>query len=295
MIALFDADEAGVKATLRALPLFLEEDVAGKTIVLPKGEDPDGFLRKGNLEEFGRQVAHAVPIVDFFFDRLMKTYDLKSVEGKVRVAREGVALLKKIPDKIRRDFYAKGLAERLDVKESFLYEMLQSSPGEPSKAGEDLRRSSLERSFPKSEEMVIRLMVHHPEIIPTVLREGVLEEFESPTLQKIAEALGDLYQRKGRLDLPEALANFEEDVRGKLCEFVFQEGGLEGGEREKILKDCIQKIREKRSKKERGELLKKIKEAEKEDEGKKLVPLLKEHEELAKRERDLQKDSFRKG
>jgi len=95
MIALFDADEAGVKATLRALPLFLEEDVAGKTIVLPKGEDPDGFLRKGNLEEFGRQVAHAVPIVDFFFDRLMKTYDLKSVEGKVRVAREGVALLKR--------------------------------------------------------------------------------------------------------------------------------------------------------------------------------------------------------
>jgi hypothetical protein len=114
-------------------------------------------------------------------------------------------------------------------------------------------------------------------------------------LQKIAEALGDLYQRKGRLDLPEALANFEEDVRGKLCEFVFQEGGLEGGEREKILKDCIQKIREKRSKKERGELLKKIKEAEKQDGGKKLVPLLKEHEELAKRERDLQKDSFRKG
>jgi len=32
-----------------------------------------------------------------------------------------------------------------------------------------------------------------------------------------------------------------------------------------------------------------LKEAEKEDEGKKLVPLLKEHEELAKRERDLQK------
>jgi DNA primase len=301
MIALFDADEAGVKATLRALPLFLEEDVAGKTIVLPKGEDPDGFLRKGNLEEFGKRVAQAVPLVDFFFDRLMKTYDLKSVDGKVRVAREGVALLNKIPDKIRKDFYAKGLAERLDVKESVLYEMLQSrrvesptSPGEPSRAGEDLRRSSPERNFPKSEEMVIRLMVHHPEIIPIVSREGILEEFESPTLQTIAEALGDLYQKKGRLDLPEALANFEENLRARLCEFVFQEGGLEGGEREKMLKDCIQKIREKRLKKERGELLKKIKEAEKQDEGKKLVPLLKEHEELAKRERGLPKDSFRK-
>src|SRR5512136_3113141 len=185
LITVFDADPAGIQASLRSLPLFLEEDVAGKTIVLPKGEDPDGFLRKGNLEEFRKRVAQAVPLVDFFFDRLMKTYDLKSVDGKVRVAREGVALLSKIPDRIRRNFYAKGLAERLDVKESFLYEMLQSSPGEPSQAGEDLRRSSLQGSFPRSEEMVIRLMVHHPETIPAISKEGVLEEFESPILQRI--------------------------------------------------------------------------------------------------------------
>ncbi len=301
VIALFDADEAGIKATLRALPLFLEEDVAGKTIVLPKGEDPDGYLRKGNLEEFGKRVARAVPLVDFFFDRLMKTYDLKSVDGKVRVAREGVALLNTIPDRIRRDFYARGLAERLDVKESFLYEMLQSrrvesptSPGAPSKTEESLKRSSLEKGFPRSEEMVIRLMLHTPEIIPTVSREGVLEEFESTILQKIAEALKDLYVKKGRLDLPEALATFDEDLKGRLYEFVFQESGLEGGDREKILTDCIQKIHEKRLKKESGELLKRIKEAERQEEEKGLAPLLKEHEELAKRERGLQKDSFRK-
>jgi DNA primase len=295
LITLFDADQAGVQATLRSLPLFLEEEVAGKTIVLPKGEDPDGFLRKGNLEDFGKRAERAVPLIDFFFERLMKTTDVKSIDGKVSVAKEGVALLGKIPDKIRRDFYTKALAERLDVKESFLYEMLRSSPKEPSKVGEDFRKSFMERSFPKSEEIVVRLMVHHPEVIPTISEEGVVKEFESPILQKIAEALEDLYQRKGRLDLPEALANFEEDLKGRLCEFAFQESGLEGGDQGKILQDCIQKIREKRLKKEKGELLKRIKEAEKQQEEKRLVPLLKERQELAKRERGLQKDSFRKG
>jgi len=295
LITLFDADQAGVQATLRSLPLFLEEEVTGKTIVLPKGEDPDGFLRKGNLEDFWKRAERAVPLIDFFFERLMKTTDVKSIDGKVSVAKEGVALLGKIPDKIRRDFYTKALAERLDVKESFLYEMLRSSPKEPSKVGEDFRKSSMERSFPKSEEIVVRLMVHHPEVIPTISKEGVVKEFESPILQKIAEAVEDLYQRKGRLDLPEALANFEEDLKGRLCEFAFQESGLEGGDQGKILQDCIQKIREKRLKKEKGELLKRIKEAEKQQEEKKLVPLLKERQELAKRERGLQKDSFRKG
>jgi uncharacterized membrane protein (DUF106 family) len=79
-----------------------------------------------------------------------------------------------------------------------------------------------------------------------------------------------------------------------LCEFAFQESGLEGGDRGKILQDCIQKIREKGLKKEKGELLKRIKEAEKQQEEKRLVPLLKERQELAKREKGLQKDSFRK-
>ncbi len=295
LITLFDADPAGIQATLRSLPLFLEEEVVGKTIVLPKGEDPDGFLRKGNLEDFGKRVEGAISLVDFFFERLMKTHDLKSIEGKVRVAKEGMVLLGKIPDKIRRDFYIKALAERLDVKESFLYEMLRSSPKEPSKAGEDLKKSSLEKTFPKSEEMVVRLMVHHPELITTLSEEGIFKEFENPILQKMAEALEDLYQKKGRIDLPEALSNFDEDLKGRLCEFAFQESGLEGGDRGKILQDCVQKIHEKRLKREKGELLKRIKEAEKEQEGKKLVPLLKERQELVKRERGLQKDSFRKG
>ena len=295
LIAIFDADPAGVQATLRSLPLLLEEEVAGKTIVLPKGEDPDGFLRKGNLEDFRKRVERAVPLIDFFFERLMKTYDLKSIDGKVRVAKEGMALLGKIPDKIRRDFYIKALAERLDIQESFLYEMLRSSPKEPPKTGEDLKKSFLEKTFPKSEEMVVRLMVHDPDVIPTISKEGVVKEFENPVLQKIAEVLEDLYQRKGRLDLPEALANFEEELKGRLCEFVFQESGLEGGDRGKILQDCIQKIREKRLKRERGDLLKRIKEAEKHPEEKRLVPLLKERQELAKREKGLQKDSFRKG
>ena len=295
LITLFDADQAGVQATLRSLPLFLEEEVAGKTVILPNGEDPDGFLRKGNLEDFTKRVEQAVPLVDFFFQRLMRTYDVKSVDGKVRIAKEGLALLGKIPDRIRRDFYTKALAERLDVKESFLYEMLPSSPKGRPKEGEDSKESSLERTFPKSEEMVVRLMVHHPEVIPTISQEGVLKEFESPILQKIAKALEDLYQRKGRLDLPEALASFEETLKGRLCEFAFQESGLEGGDRGRILQDCMQKIRGKRLKKEKGELLRRIKEAEKQQEERSLVPLLKEHQELAKREKNLQKDNTRKG
>jgi len=293
LITLFDADQAGVQAALRSLPLFLEEEVSGNTILLPKGEDPDGFLRKGNPEDFLKKVERPIPLIDFYFDRLVKTHDLKSIDGKVKVAKEGMLLLGKIPNKIRRDFYIKALAERLEIQESFLYEMLRFPSKASSKGGEDLIKSSVERAFPKSEEIVIRLMVHHPEFIPILSEERIFKEFESPTLQKIAEILKDFYQREGRLDLPEVLANVEEDLKGRLCDFAFRESGLEGVDRGKILQDCVQKIREKRLKKEKDELLKKIREAEKQPEGKRLVALLKEHQELAKRKKGLHNDSFR--
>jgi hypothetical protein len=137
-------------------------------------------------------------------------------------------------------------------------------------------------------------MVHHPELIPMISEEEILEEFESQILRRIGEELESLYQKKGRFNVAEALGFLEEDLGKRLCEFVFQGSGLEGGLHEKILKDCIKKIRGKRLKKEKGESLKRIKEAEKQQEDKRLVPLLKEHQELAKRERGLQKDSFRK-
>ena len=287
VITVFDADQAGLQATLRSLPLFLEEEIIGKTITLPKGEDPDGFLRKRKLEEFEKRAAEAIPLLDFFFERLMATYDVKSIEGKVKIAKEGVALVGKIPDRIRRDFYMKALAERLDLEESLLYEMVRSSAKGRHKVEEDLKKSVVEKSFPKSEEMVICLMVHHPELIPAISEEGILKEFKSPVLQRIAGEMENLYQRKGRLDLAETLGCLEEDLKRRLCEFVFQESGLEKGQGERILKDCIRKIREESLRRDKVELLRRIKEAERENRGKVLEALLLEHQELARRGRAL--------
>jgi DNA primase len=287
LITVFDADEAGVQASLRALPLFLEEEVSGKTILLPEGEDPDGFLKKGNLEEFEKRATHAVSLIDFFFEWLMKTHGTKSIDGKVKVAEEGMALIDKIPNKIRKNFYTKVLAERLDLPESLLVERLRSSPKDPLKAEEDLKKRSAERGFPKSEEMVVRLMIHHPDLIPAITEEGILREFESSVLQKMAENLEGLYQKRGRLDLTEALGCLEEDLKERLCEFAFQESDLEGGNREKILRDCIQKIRKKRLRKDEDNILKRIKEAEKQEEGKGLQDLLIERQELTRKGRTL--------
>ena len=294
-ITLFDGDEAGIHASLRTLPLFLEEEVWPKTVALPKGEDPDGFLRKGNRDELERRVVEAVPLFDFFLESLRRTYDVKSIDGKVKMAEEGLALIRRIPEGIRRNFYVKTLAEKVDIQESMVYDLLQSSPKDRIKGREELKTPAEKKTFPRSEEMVVRLMVQQPHLIPKISKEGILKEFESTFLRKMAEDLQVFYQKKGKLDLAEALGRVEEDLKGGICAFVFQENGLEGGDLEKVVEDCIQKIREGRLKKEKQQLLKRIKEAEKQKGETGLDALLLEWQELVKRESSLRKTSHQNG
>ncbi|MGB9628395.1 MAG: toprim domain-containing protein, partial [Thermodesulfobacteriota bacterium] len=285
LITVFDSDQGGVQATLRTLPLFLEQEVFGKMVLLPKGEDPDTFLRKEGVEDFEKRVGEAIPLIDFFFDQLMSHYDAKSIEGKVKIAQEGVQLIARIQDQIRRDFYLKSLAERLEVKEPILYDLLHSSPKQRLRAKEELKRpSGEERSYPRSEEMLVRIMIHHPRVIPLISGEGVIMEFESQALRKMAESLEQLYQRRGRVDPKEALGLLEGDLQKRFCQLVFEDEAIEESHAEKIVRDCIQKIREKRVKKERVELLKRIKEAERK-EGHELESLLVEHQKLLRRAR----------
>jgi len=291
VITVFDADQAGLQATLRALPLFLEEGVTGKTMTLPSGEDPDGFLRKGHLEEFRREMEGATPLIDFFFDRLLKRHDVRSIDGKVKAAEEGMGVIGKIPEKIRRDYYLNALADRLDLQASLLYEMLQTPKKRRSETEEDRNKGTGKESLPSAEETVVRLMIHHPEIIPRVSREGILEEFESPLLQGLAGSLVGTYQKKGRLDLTEAMGSLEAGHQEKLRGFAFDERGFSGGQEEKILKDCIEKIRGRRFKKDERDLLKRIREAERQREGERLKALLLERQALARRDRGLLKNS----
>jgi DNA primase len=295
VITVFDPDPAGIQATLRTLPLFLEEEVTGKTVLLPKGEDPDTFLKKGNLEGFEKRLAEAIPLIDFFFEWLMKTHDPKSIDGKVNIAKEGMAMIRKIPEKIRKDFYVRALAERLDLKESVLYEMIRSTPAERTRSAEGLKKRPPEESLPKSEEIVVRLMVHHPELIPIISGEGILDEFESPLLKRLGQGLEGIFQKRGKLNLTEALGEVDEGLKERLCEYAFQESGAEGDQRERILKDCIEKIRRRKSKKDESDLLRRIKEAERQKGGGGLEALLMERQEMAKKEKGRLKGSLRKG
>ena len=75
-VVVFDPDEAGRNAALRSLPLFLNEGLSARAVVLPDGHDPDSFVNTNGLPEFLKLLDSAPSMFDFFLDQKLSLYEM---------------------------------------------------------------------------------------------------------------------------------------------------------------------------------------------------------------------------
>ncbi len=122
----FDADSAGELAAERGIEQALAQDMNIKIIQVPGGKDPDECVRN-NVADWKRAVANAVGIVDYYFDKTFKDLDLSDISNKKSAATKILKAAKAIKNKIEQDSWLKRLAEKLQVNESSLREVLNSA------------------------------------------------------------------------------------------------------------------------------------------------------------------------
>ncbi len=255
---LFDPDEAGVKAALRGLELFIQEDSFPAVIPLPEGLDPDAYFQKGGDPQ--ALVASAVPGVEYAMERLMAGCDLGVVEGRVKAVEAILPFLLQIRDGVRRDLYIKRLAEKAGVKEAQVRDAALTMRKGRTTGPE---RESIAKIHVSAEKKLVQMMVQHPELLPLVIEEGVTEYLEGPTLRSIGELVIHDFQRYGDLSLDRLAPQLEErGVSETAFSLAFQEEELEEGMAERIMADCIRKIKMNTLKKQMEGLQRRIKAAE---------------------------------
>ncbi len=194
----YDADAAGLKAALRSTELFIRESVDARIVVLPRGEDPDSFLRRSGPGEFRRAAGQALGIFSFLIESAVAAHGL-TLEGKVRVVEDMVSPLGGIEDHVVRSLYVKELAERVGVDESALLDKVRQagaaprarpSPGPAPKArdGVPAPGGSRGRRY-RLEERIVAMMLQFPEILGEVKRRQTIERFEDRDLQAIGRVV----------------------------------------------------------------------------------------------------------
>jgi DNA primase len=127
----FDGDAAGLNAAWRALETSLplmEDGRRVRFLFLPEGDDPDTHVRKVGKDKFLEQVEQAVPLEQFFFDKLSEDLDIDSIEGKARLSNLAKPLIRQLPKGVYGQLMLDRLSDTLGVSSESLDQLMATAP-----------------------------------------------------------------------------------------------------------------------------------------------------------------------
>ncbi len=105
VVLVYDADSAGVKATLRTSEILEKEGLNVRVARLPDGEDPDTLIKGGGAARFQEIITGAKGRVEYQLDRVIAESDHASDAGREQMMRKIVAILSGIQTRSARDVY----------------------------------------------------------------------------------------------------------------------------------------------------------------------------------------------
>ena len=121
IVLCYDSDEAGQKATSRALGVLGTIGMKVRVVHLSGGKDPDEILRKFGPERVRSLIDGAANDIEYALLAARKDLDLATSDGKMKYLDLVADILAKTKNNIAQDIYSSRLAEELQVsKESIL-------------------------------------------------------------------------------------------------------------------------------------------------------------------------------
>ena len=172
VIFCFDGDRAGAAAAWRALENALPQIREGRQVrfvFLPDGHDPDSYVNEHGSDGFVKALDGGVALSDFLISELASQVDMKSIDGKARLAELAKPLINKIPPGVYRELLIGSLADVVGLSTAKIEKML----GRPQQSLTDTgvqktstgrgRRGSVAAGNPSVVRRAITLLLNHPE------------------------------------------------------------------------------------------------------------------------------------
>ena len=107
----YDSDEAGQKATRRAIGLLDEAGIRSRVLSITGAKDPDEFIKKYGGARFKQLIEGSAGAVEYELDKIGSKYETDTPEGKIMALKEAVNLLAEMKNPLEREIWAAKLAE----------------------------------------------------------------------------------------------------------------------------------------------------------------------------------------
>ncbi len=209
LLLLYDADEAGAAAALRAIELSLEGGMTPSAVSLPAGEDPASYVEQQGAGAFATYVReHRKGFIAFLHEHFSRSNALDTPEGKADAVHVVLSAISRIGAASRREeavrkasalfgVAATDLVASLNDKVRSAAEQRQHTRWQ-SDSRDEIRRVHDPRrrgTMLPSEKALLKLMWDEGrEMIKHIMGELSIDVFTEGSARRMAERLVELYQ-----------------------------------------------------------------------------------------------------
>ncbi|MCL2819534.1 MAG: DNA primase [Oscillospiraceae bacterium] len=264
IVVVFDSDEMGQKATLRALSLLERTGKNIKVVNLGASGDPDEFIRKHGAEAFEVLLERSENNIEYKLLTIQNSYNLNTDEGRLSFLTSATNMLSDIKSEPEREIYGAKVAQTAGVSaEAVKNEVKKLLRIKKSRDKKDFEKETMrprakiqpasrelryqnELSAP-AEEGILRCLTFDPALIKIINETGFIkDEFTSPFLAKVFVILENRISNDREVSESLIISELEPDEASHLTGVLQKPESLPQGE--KSMREYITKVREEKLK-----------------------------------------------
>ena len=238
VIISYDSDEAGQKATRRAMEIFEKEDVTVQVLQMTGAKDPDEYIKKYGAQRFEMLLEGANSALDFQLLKLKSQYDIQNAEQRVEYLTKACDVLAGLTNPIQQDVYCTRLAnetstDKASIKLQIDRARTKNRRKETKKKEQELLRSGVGRqikvdyrqkgnTMPKAyaQQQIISALVRDNSLYSMVSQQLKLENFTDSDMRAAYTAFSQLIEQNIAVDYPTLKYHMPEDSAQALAGII---------------------------------------------------------------------------
>ena len=117
VVLIYDSDEAGQRATKRAIPILEKAGIRVKVLQMKDAKDPDEFLKKFGADKFKLLLEESSNRVEYQLNAIARKYDLRIDDQRIRFLQESAELICTLGSSVQREIYSSRVAQAAKITE----------------------------------------------------------------------------------------------------------------------------------------------------------------------------------
>ena len=255
VVLIYDGDEAGQRATRRAIPMLEKAGVHVKVLRMRDAKDPDEFLKKFGADKFKLLLEESSNRVEYQLNAIRGKFDLSEDAQRIQFIQEAAELICTLGSPVQREVYGTRAAEaasisfdamKLEINKAFKRRMARER-----KRQEKINLTPAQTLQPKSRAIRydnMKSAIAEETVLAMVLREPALLEqakelkpaaFSSALLGRVYDQLSKRHDQ----GLDVSLAVLEDCSAEEMSHIAGIVQRQQGPVNDAALADCIRIIR----------------------------------------------------